>query len=81
MEVFVKIINDMKKKFLLIACIFLFGISFVQSQTIPKVLDKNNMKIKEIAQTVDDAGWVYLKKDKKNFYQMNFLLNIRMLLG
>lgn len=55
----------MKKKFLLIVCVLFVGITAVQSQIIPKVLDKNNMKIKEIAQIVDNAGWVYLKKEKK----------------
>ncbi len=55
----------MKKKYLLIVCVLLVWINGVQSQVVSKVLDQNNQKIKEIAQNVDNAGWVYLKKEKK----------------
>lgn len=65
MVFYVKIIIIMKKKFLLIVWILFIGISVARSQEIPKVLDENNQKIKEIAENVDNAGWVYLKKEKK----------------
>jgi len=55
----------MKKNYLTIACLLIIGIQTGLSQVLPKVLDQNNQKIKEIAQKVDEAGWVFFKKEKK----------------
>jgi bacillolysin len=55
----------MKKYYLLIVCLILIGIQTGQSQGLPKVLDKNNLQIKDIAQTIDKAGWVFFKKGKR----------------
>ncbi len=53
------------KKYLLVLFLVMIGFQISLSKNVPKVLDKNNKQIKEIAQNVDNAGWVYFKKEQK----------------
>ncbi len=55
----------MKKLHFFLVVLILIGTVPAISQVGPKTMDPNNQKIKEIAVKVDDAGWVYLDKEKK----------------
>ena len=55
----------MKKIYSIIICVLLINTGNGISQIVPRILDQDNQKIKEIAQNVDKAGWVYLKSEKK----------------
>ena len=55
----------MKKLHFFLVVLILIGTVPARSQVVPKTMDPNNQKIKEIAVKVDDAGWVYLDKGKK----------------
>ena len=55
----------MKKLHFFLVVLMLIGTVPAISQVGPKTMDPNNQKIKEIAVKVDDAGWVYLDKEKK----------------
>lgn len=55
----------MKKLHFFLVVLILIGTGPAISQVGPKTMDPNNQKIKEIAVKVDNAGWVYLDKEKK----------------
>lgn len=55
----------MKRLHLLLVVLILIGAIPAVSQVGPKTMDPNNQKIKEIAVKVDEAGWVFLNKEKK----------------
>ena len=62
----------MKKLHFFLVVLILIGTVPARSQVVPKTMDPNNQKIKEIAVKVDDAGWVYLDKGKKLSYDEIF---------
>jgi bacillolysin len=55
----------MKKVYFLILLAILVGAEAGTAQNVPTVRKQDNQQIKEIASKVDDAGWVFLKKEKK----------------